>query len=176
MEGIVDPGRLLVEARHHARLSQDELARRAGTSRPTLSAYEHNRRSPTLQTASRVLGAAGFELIAAPRVEFTEHTTGRGRTITVPSHLPRLCPAQALATVTLPLHVNWSPPARTFDLRTRSDRARVYEIVLREGTGEDILAYIDGVLLVELWDDLILPRDVRGAWAPLIQQTVTVSV
>ncbi len=80
------------------------------------------------------------------------------------SHLPRLPPVQALATVTLPLHLNWSPPARTFDLHDRSDRARVYEIVLREGTGADILAYIDGVLLVELWDELVLPRDIRDAW------------
>jgi len=169
----VDPGQLLVEARHHARLSQDEFARRAGTSRPTLSAYENGRRSPTLQTVSRVLAAAGFELTATPRVEVTEHVTARGRTIAVASHLSRLSPAQALATVTLPLHVNWSPPARTFDLRDRSDRARMYEIVLREGTGADILAYIDGVLLVELWDELVLPRDIRDAWAPLIQQAET---
>jgi len=29
-------------------------------------------------------------------------------------------------------------------------------------------AYIDGALLVDLWDDLVLPRAVRSAWAPLI--------
>ena len=56
----------------------------------------------------------------------------------------------------------------SFDLRSRADRARVYEIVLQEGTPADILTYIDGVLLVDLWEDLVLPRGIRSAWAPLI--------
>jgi hypothetical protein len=70
--------------------------------------------------------------------------------------------------VELPLHLNWSAPGRVFDLRSRADRARAYEIVLQEGTPADILAYVDAVLLVDLWEDLILPRSVRSAWAPLI--------
>jgi hypothetical protein len=76
--------------------------------------------------------------------------------------------AHALATVELPLHLNWSAPGRVFDLRSRADRARLYEIVLQEGTPADILAYVDGALLVDLWEDLVLPRTVRSAWAPLI--------
>lgn len=166
----MNPFQMLTGARRHAGLSQHELARRAGTSRPTLSAYEHGRRSPTLQTASRVLAAAGFELTAVPRIDFSEHPIARGRTVAVASSLPRLEPAQALATITLPLHLNWSAPARRFDLRNRADRARVYEIVLREGAPEDILAYVDGVLLVDIWGELVLPRDVRAAWTPVIEQ------
>ncbi len=42
---------------------------------------------------------------------------------------------------------------------------RVY---VREGTPADILAYVDGALLVDLWEDLVLPRSVRSAWAPLM--------
>ncbi|MDN5851302.1 MAG: helix-turn-helix transcriptional regulator [Actinomycetia bacterium] len=164
------PGHLLAEARRAAGLSQDELAARAGTSRPTLSSYEHGHRSPTLATASRILAAAGYELAATPTITFTEQPTGRGHTVLVPSRLPRLDPAQALATVTLPLHLNWSEPGRAFDLRDRRHRARVYEIVLREGTATDLHTYIDGVLLAELWPDLVLPRDVRVAWEPLVTQ------
>lgn len=171
----MDPARMLAEVRQRAGLSQDELAERAGTSRPTLSAYEHGHRSPTLRTASRILAAAGFELTATARVEFTEHPTPKGRTVAVPSLLPRLPPARALATVTLPLHLNWSEPARTFDLHDRAHRARVYEIVLREGTPDDVLTYLDGVLLVELWNDLALPRDIRAPWTPLIEQAATVA-
>ena len=70
--------------------------------------------------------------------------------------------------VELPLHLNWSAPGRVFDLRLRTDRARVYEIVLQEGRPADILAYVDGALLADLWDDLVLPRAVRSAWAPLV--------
>ena len=44
---------LPTRARHEARLSQSELAIRARTSRPTLSAYEHGRTSPTMETAAR---------------------------------------------------------------------------------------------------------------------------
>jgi hypothetical protein len=76
--------------------------------------------------------------------------------------------ARALAPVELPLHLNWSAPGRVFDLRSRTDRARVYEIVLQEGTPADILNYVDGALLIDLWGDLVLPRDIRPAWAPLI--------
>jgi transcriptional regulator with XRE-family HTH domain len=89
---------MLAEARRAAGLSQDELAERAGTSRPTLSSYEHGHRSPTLQTATRILAAAGFELTATPTITFTEQTTTRGRSVLVPSHLPRLDPVRALAT------------------------------------------------------------------------------
>lgn len=167
----MDTERLLVAARRAAALSQDELAARAGTSRPTLSSYEHGHRSPTLRTASRILAAAGFELDAAPRMTFTEHTTSRGRVVVVPSALPRLAPANALASVRLPLHLNWSAPDQVFDLRDRRQRARVYEIVLREGGADDLLTYVDGVLLLELWDELVLPREVRAAWEALITRT-----
>lgn len=82
--------------------------------------------------------------------------------------LPRLAISQALATVTLPLHLNWSDHGRAYDLADRRDRARVYEIVLREGTPADLLTYLDGALLVDVWDELMLPRDVRTAWAPVV--------
>lgn len=67
-----------------------------------------------------------------------------------------------------PLHLNWSQPGREYDLSDRRQRARVYEIVLREGTGQDISNYVDGALLVDLWPDLILPAPLRHAWQPLI--------
>lgn len=164
----MEPGRMLAAARRAAGLSQEELAERAGTSRPTLSSYEHDHRSPTLKTATRILAAAGFELTATPTITFTEHATAHGRSVLVPSQLPRLDPDRALARVTLPLHLKWSGPAPMFDLRDRRQRARVYEITLREGAAEDLLTYVDGVLLVELWDELVLPREIRAAWAPVI--------
>lgn len=160
---------LLVRARQAAGLSQEELASRAGTSRPTLSAYEHGRKSPTLRTVARLLAVAGFELSAQPRVVFAERATSRGRAVVVPTFLPRLPVELALAKVQLPLHLNWSQPGRGFDLADRRDRARVYEIVLREGGPEDVLAYVDGVLLIDLWDELVLPREVRAAWSDLVR-------
>ncbi len=90
----------------------------------------------------------------------------------MPSRLPRLSPEAALATVTLPLTLNWSQPGQVSALGDRNDRARVYEIVLTEGQPDDIRTYLDGVLLVEAWTDLALPRTVRNAWAPLFDRAV----
>lgn len=74
----------------------------------------------------------------------------------------------ALATVTLPLGLNWSRPGATYDLSDRRQRARCYEVMLREGGAGDMLRYIDGALLFDLWDELVLPRALRAAWQPVI--------
>ena len=107
-----------------------------------------------------------------PKVEFVERVASRGRTTQVPTSLPRLPLRQALAMITLPLHLNWSQPNREFKLAERDRRARVYEIVLSEGTPEDVLAYIDGALLVDLWGDLVLPRDVGAAWSDVVNSAL----
>ena len=56
------PGGLLKAVRRRQGLSQAELARRAGTSQPVVSAYEHGRRDPTLGTLRRLVAAGGEEL------------------------------------------------------------------------------------------------------------------
>lgn len=64
----------------------------------------------------------------------------------------------------LPLELDWSAPSQEFRLSDRVERARLYEIVLREGRPEDVVRYIDGVLLVDVWPELVVPRDARAAW------------
>lgn len=162
-------GEMLAGARRAAGLTQAQLAGLAGTSRTTLSAYEHGAKSPTLETAARLLAAAGCELAVLPRQDFVERAVGRGRVLRVPTRLPRLAAGDALASVRLPLHLDWSGSGREYRLTDRADRARVYEIVLREGTPADVLTYVDGALLVDLWDELVLPREIRAAWAPAIE-------
>jgi transcriptional regulator with XRE-family HTH domain len=163
---------LLERVRHQAGLSQEELAARAGTSRTTISAYEHGRKSPTLATAVRLLETVGYELAAEPKVTFTEVQIRHGRPVFVADRLWRLPIHDAFAEVTLPLGLNWSRPGAVFRLSDRRQRARCYEIVLREGTPTDLLRYVDGALLIDLWPDLVLPRDVRAAWQPLIDSVV----
>jgi len=155
---------ILEQARDAAGLSQAALAERSGTSRPTLSAYEHGRKSPRLNTAQRILREAGFDLVLSPRIEFREVAVERARPIQVPNVLPRLPLEQALTIVELPLHLNWSDRGRRYDLRNRRQRARVYELVLREGGPNDVLDYVDAALLVDLWDELVLPPAIRAAW------------
>lgn len=151
-------------ARDEAGLSQAALAQLSGTSRPTLSAYEHDRKSPTLATAARIVAGAGYDLALSPRIEFRHVAVDRGRPAQVPTALPRLPLHRALATVELPLHLNWSDRGRRYDLRDRRQRARVYEIVLREGRPDDVLTYVDGALPADQWDELVLPPAIRTAW------------
>jgi transcriptional regulator with XRE-family HTH domain len=159
---------LVERARRLSGLSRAELARRSGASRPTLAAYAAGTKSPNLATAERIVRAAGFDLDLVPRPSFRGVPVGRGRAAYVPAFLPRLPADRAVRRVRLPLHLNWSPPEREYDLSDRRQRARVYEIVLREGGPADIGDYIDGALLADLWPDLVLPAQVRGAWQPLI--------
>jgi len=53
---------ILLEARQRAGLSQAALAEQAGVPQSMISAYECDRRQPTLATLLRLLKAAGFDL------------------------------------------------------------------------------------------------------------------
>lgn len=61
--GLPSPSSALLQlARLKARMSQRELAERAGVPVTMISAYERDQRQPTLATLLRLLRAAGFEL------------------------------------------------------------------------------------------------------------------
>ena len=70
----------LKTARKRAGLTQAELARRAGTSQPTVAAYEAGRRIPRADTLDRLLAACG---------ERAELGAGRTRRTAVPGRGPR---------------------------------------------------------------------------------------
>jgi len=53
---------VLRDARLRARLSQTELARRAGVAQSVISAYEAGRREPSLATLSRMVNATGHAI------------------------------------------------------------------------------------------------------------------
>lgn len=61
---------MIREARLRARLSQADLARRAGVAQPVISAYESNRREPSFTMLTKLVEATGHqlsvELVAAP--------------------------------------------------------------------------------------------------------------
>lgn len=161
------PG-VLTGVRVQVGLTQQELAARAGTSRPTLSAYEHGRKAPGVDTYERLLAAAGYRLDVAPTVTWSEADVGRGRSCWVPDRLWRLSAEDAMADVRLPLVLNWSTPGEVFRCRRRHDRARLYETLLAEGLPGDLERWVDGALLMDLWDEIVLPRAVRAAWKPLV--------
>ena len=168
---------LLVYARRAAGLTQAALARLAGTSQSTLSAYERGTKSPTLAVADRIIEAAGYHLEPVPNLEFVEVPGQHGlHPFWLANHLWRLDPERAFSTMLLPgPQHHWPAPRRHYYLHEREDRARAYELILREGSPSDLLDFIDGALLVDLWKDLDLPDPIRRAWQPLIRRTLATS-
>jgi hypothetical protein len=92
------------------------------------------------------------------------------RPVAVPVDLDAAALPKAHGRVELPLHVRWSGPPLTYDLDDRSDRARVYEQVMREGTADDVRSYVEADRLLELWDELVLPPAVREAWTGWVER------
>ena len=82
----MDVASTLRAARRGAGLSQQELARRAGTSQATVSAYENGRKQPTVDTFHRLLAATGSRLVMEsaerPVVQVSDGQLARaGRTL-----------------------------------------------------------------------------------------------
>lgn len=67
----MDAGAIIRDTRTRTGLTQAQLAERAGTSQPVVSAYEHGRRDPALSTLSRLVRAAGAVLEARSRLPRT---------------------------------------------------------------------------------------------------------
>ena len=90
---------------------------------------------------------------------------GWSRPVALPEDLARDTSPSNLGVVRLPVHVFWSGADRTWDLRDKRQRVQVYELVLTEGTEEDVRRFINVDELIELWADLWLPPHVRTAWS-----------
>ncbi|MEO5900736.1 MAG: helix-turn-helix transcriptional regulator [Ilumatobacteraceae bacterium] len=63
----MDPAALIKSVRRRQGLTQGQLAARAGTSQPVVSAYEHGRRDPTYATLRKLVEAGGERLELSSR-------------------------------------------------------------------------------------------------------------
>ena len=87
------------------------------------------------------------------------------RPVAVPDDVDDPSQVKERGVVVLPRHVRWSDPPRSYDLDDLKDRLSVYEQVLSEGTEDDVRRFIDVEVVLELWNDMVLPERVRRAWA-----------
>jgi uncharacterized protein len=80
---VIRSADLLRRARTEARLSQTELAARAGVAQPVISAYESGHREPSLPMLTKLVEATGhrmqIELLAGPRDQLGLPDTTLGR-------------------------------------------------------------------------------------------------
>lgn len=164
----VDEARLLLSARRGSGLTQRDLAARAGTSQAALSAYERGAKSPSLAVAARIVRAAGFRLDVVTQVRFELRREPRVRPFWVPDRLWRGKLPECFARVRIP-DATRGGAVRSFDLRRRPHRLRMYELLLRRGEPEELVDWIDGALLVDCWDELRIPTVIRDAWLPVVE-------
>ena len=92
MKSDLDPARLVGEARRRARLSQRELAHRAGTAQSVVARIERGQTSPGAETLERLLRKAGFEM----RVELRPRRQRANHMLADVAPILRLTPEERL--------------------------------------------------------------------------------
>lgn len=168
------PRTVIEEARLASGLGQSELAALAGTSQPTLSAYERGKKMPGLAVAERIANAAGWNIALQPRVSFTEHPAPEGFRFpfTVPDRLWRLEAPACFRTITFFDLVDEDNNKYWWDLSIRADRKLVYERLLTYGDEASLRLYLDAALLIDLWPEMDVPEPMRTHWAAVIEATM----
>ena len=163
----MEVGWLILNARRGSGLTQRALASRGGTSQAALSAYERGLKAPNLAVAERIVEAAGYRLDLVTQVNFTRHTAPTAGAFWVPDRLWRGRLPECFAKIYLDDATRFRGVAR-FNLRRRPQRRRLYELLLRRGKPDEMRDWMDGALLVDIWDDLKIPEAIRQAWQPAV--------
>ncbi len=128
-----------------------------------MSAYERGLKSPTLKVAARILEAAGYDLNLRRLIDWVEHEAPGVGHFWVPSTLWNVETPDCFAILAFPDLVG-DGPMREWDMHDRAQRKGVYEQLLQGGSPEEMIRWIDGPLLVDVWGELKLPDAVREAW------------
>lgn len=163
----MDRSFLLGTARRARGLTQVQLARASGTSQATLSAYERGLKSPSLKVAARILASTDHELSLRARIDWVEHEAPDIPMFWTPSMLWAVEPPTCFATLEMPDQIRHTG-MRTWNMRDRDGRRGAFEQLVRFALPQQMIRWIDGGLLVDLWDELDLPDPVRQSWQPAI--------
>ena len=92
---------------------------------------------------------------------------GWRRPVSLPAALAELRgPLTGMVRLPLRIYASGLRPARSFDLSNEAERIELYEIVLTDGTAEDVCRYVNREELLRLWPRLWLPSYVRQVWEP----------
>jgi hypothetical protein len=87
--------------------------------------------------------------------------------VSLPAELDELRgPLTGLVRLPLRVYASGQGPGRAFDLANDAERAEMYQVVLTDGTTEDVCRYVNREELLRLWPRLWLAPHVRQAWEP----------
>ncbi len=89
--------------------------------------------------------------------------------VAIPGDIDDPTLTKAHGVVELPVHVYWSSPDRVWDLDDERQLIQVYQLVLTEGTENDVRRFVKLDELVSLWPRLYLSPHVRQAWCEFLQ-------
>lgn len=172
------PRTVIEEARLASGLGQAELAALAGTSQPTLSAYERGKKSPGLAVAERIVNAAGWNMALQPRVRFTEYPAPPGFRFpfTVSDRLWRLEAPACFRTIKFFDLIDDDNDKFWWDLSDRAERRLVYERLLTYGSEAYLVIYLDGALLIDLWNEMDVPEPMRTHWQRVIDKSLNAPI
>lgn len=165
--GAVERATIIELARRGAGLTQADLARRAGTTQSAVSMYERRRKVPMLDVAERLVQAAGADLGMVTTVRWEAELLAPLAGFYYPSRLWRVEVPGCFDTVRMADYVGGTDQDE-WNLRDRADRKRLYENLLIKGDVDMIMRWVDGALLVDLWEELELPAKIRVAWQPAV--------
>lgn len=87
------PAELIKAVRRRGGLTQADLAQRAGTSQPVVSAYEHGHRDPTFGTLRKLIEASGERL----RIDASPDASDLPPALTLEEHARRLVDVLSVA-------------------------------------------------------------------------------
>ena len=92
---------------------------------------------------------------------------GWRRPVSLPTDLAELRgPLTGVVRLPLSVYASGQGPAREFDMSNEAERIEVYEIVLTDGTAEDVCRYVNRDEPRRLWPRMWLPPHVRRVWEP----------
>lgn len=122
------------------------------------------------------MNAAGWNIALQPRVSFTEHQAPPGFRFpfTVPDRLWRLEAPACFRTIKFFDLIDNDNDNDKFwwDLSDRADRRLVYERLLTYGDESSLILYLDGALLIDLWNEMEVLEPMRTHWAAVIEATL----
>lgn len=149
-------------------MTQQELAWALNTTQATVSRWLSGARRPPLEVRSRLM-----RLAAAPDYPYEVIDAGDRRRggVIVPDAVwtPVFAPRNV---VRLPIHLDWSGTSadRVRDVSTLSGRAKVYQLVVTEGSAADIVRWVDMDEFARTIDARVWSRRHQRVWRDVLTQ------